>query len=291
LTKGIIILKKEIVLILGSLLIFSSFMGCSSEGISINVFAGSASKPALEEAAAAFEAETGIKVYLTFGGSGTMLSQLKIAREGDLYIPGSPDYMQLAEEDGVVEPDSIKILAYLVPAILVQEGNPKNIQSLADLTRPGIEVGVGAPEMVCVGLYAYEILEYNSLLDEIQQEGTIITHAESCSKTAALITLDAVDAILGWRVFAEWEPEDIDIVLLKPQQIVRLAYVPGAVSTFTKDKESARLFLNFLISAYGQQIFAKWGYLPTEEAARQYAPQAKIGGEYRLPEDYKPLVK
>ena len=156
------------VLLLIGLLITSSFSGCSGDGNSITAFAGSASKPALEEAARVFEEETGIKVYLTFGGSGTMLSQLEIAREGDLYIPGSPDYMLKAEDEGVIYPDSIVEIAYLVPAILVQEGNPSNIQSLADLAQPGIEVGVGAPETVCVGLYAYEILEYNGLLDEIQ---------------------------------------------------------------------------------------------------------------------------
>ncbi len=285
-------MKRGIILaLLSGLLILSSFTGCSGGGKSISVFAGSASKPALEEAAAAFEEETGIKVYLTFGGSGTMLSQLKIAREGDLYIPGSPDYMQLAEEGGVIKPETIEILAYLVPAILVQEGNPKDIQSLQDLIVAGIDVGVGAPQTVCVGLYAYEILEFNGLLKEIQQAGTIVTHAESCSKTAALITLDAVDAILGWRVFAEWEPDDIDVVLLEPQQIVRLAYVPGAVSTFSQDEESAQMFLDFLGSAQGQQIFARWGYLATEEAARQYAPDAQIGGEYQLPENYQPLVK
>lgn len=273
------------------LLVTSSFSGCSSGSNSITVFAGSASKPALEEAAQVFEEETGIKVYLTFGGSGTMLSQLEIAREGDLYIPGSPDYMVLAEEEGVVYADTVEILAYLVPAILVQEGNPSNIQSLADLAQPGIEVGIGTPETVCVGLYAYEILEYNGLLDEIQQAGTIVVHAESCSKTAALISLKTVDAILGWRVFSEWNPEDIDVVYLQPDQLTRLAYVPGAVSTFTKNEESARRFLDFLASAEGQQIFNKWGYLATEDEARQFAPDAQIGGEYRLPDSYKPLVK
>ena len=285
-------MRRSFTLILAGLLMLIPITGCSgSGGKSIDVFAGSASKPALEEAAAAFEAETGIRVYLTFGGSGTMLSQLKIAREGDLYIPGSPDYMQIAEEDGVIKPDSVKILAYLVPAILVQEGNPENIQSLADLTRPGIEVGVGAPQTVCAGLYAYEILEKNGLLDEIQQSGSIVTHAESCSKIAALITLDAVDAVMGWRVFSKWNAEDIDVILLEPQQIVRLAYVPGAVSTFTTDEESAQMFLDFLASAEGQQIFGKWGYLASEEAARQFAPDAEIGGEYKLPENYTPLVK
>jgi molybdate transport system substrate-binding protein len=285
-------MKKLFVLLLAGLMVFIPVNGCSGgEEKSITAFCGSASKPAMEEAAQAFEEETGIKVYLNFSGSGTMLSQLKIAKEGDLYIPGSPDYMIKAERDGVVYSDSIKIIAYLVPAILVQEGNPRNIQSLLDLTNPGIEVGIGDPETVCVGLYAYEILEANGLVGDIKEAGTIVTYAESCSKTANLVALKSVDAVMGWRVFASWNPDTTDVVFLEPDQISRLAYVPGAISTFTKDREAAQKFLDFLISSDGQEIFAKWGYLATEDEARQYAPNAEIGGEYKLPDDYEPLVK
>ena len=285
-------MKKLFALILAVLLVFIPAGGCpGDEKKSITAFCGSASKPAIEEAAQVFEEETGIKVYLNFSGSGTMLSQLKIAEEGDLYIPGSPDYMVKAIRDGVVYPDSVQIIAYLVPAILVQEGNPKDIQSLSDLTKTGVEVGIGDPEAVCVGLYAYEILEANGLIDNVKEAGTFVTYTESCSKTAALVVLKAVDAVMGWRVFERWNPDNTDVVFLEPDQITRLAYVPGAISTFTKDRESAQNFLDFLASPEGQDIFTRWGYLATEDEARQYAPDAEIGGEYALPDDYEPLVK
>ena len=94
-----------------------------------------------------------------------------------------------------------------------------------------------------------------------------------------------------FQASTEWNPEDIDVILLEPQQVVRLAYIPGAISMFTEDESSSRLFLNFLASAEGQQIFSNWGYLASEEEARQYAPDAETGGEYQLPVDYTSLVK
>ncbi len=42
----------------------------------------------------------------------------------------------------------------VVLTIIVQKGNPKNIISLEDLTRPIISVGIADPEAVCIGLYA-----------------------------------------------------------------------------------------------------------------------------------------
>jgi len=287
-------LKKPISLIstgiLVGLLILIPLGGCATgRQKSITAFVGSASKPAMEEAAQAFEEKVGMKVYLNFGGSGTLLSQMKLSKSGDLYIPGSPDYMVMAKHKGVVEPDSVKIISYLIPAILVQHGNPKNIRSLSDLAKPGIEVAIGNPEAVCVGLYAYEILKYNNLLEDVGRN--VVTYAESCSKTATLVALASVDAILGWRVFSRWHPDIIDVVYLESEQIPRLAYIPGAISTFTEDRESAQRFLDFLVSPEGQEIFRKWGYITTENEARKFAPDAEIGDEYKLPQTYKPLVK
>ena len=284
-------MKKLFVLLIIGLVIPLLLSGCTKgeEQKTLTAFVGAASKPPMDEAAQAFEKQTGIKLYSTYGGSGTVLSQMKLAKSGDLYIPGSPDYMVKAERDGVVEPKSAKIVAYLIPVIAVQRGNPKNIRSLGDLSIPGIKVGIANPEAVCVGLYAVEILDYNKLLAEVSKN--IITYAESCEKTATLVSLKAVDAVLGWHVFHDWDPEHIDVVYLKPEQLPRIAYIPAAVSTFSRDKESARKVIEFLVSPAGQDIFRKWGYIGSEAEARKYAPSAKVGGEYQLPEIYKALVK
>ena len=76
------------------------------------------------------------------------------------------------------------------------------------------------------------------------------------------------------------------MVYLEPEQILRLSYIPGAISTYAEDTESAGKFLEFLTSTRGQDIFKKHGYLATEEEAREFAPYAEIGGEYQLPENY-----
>jgi molybdate transport system substrate-binding protein len=258
-------------------------------GKEISIFAGSASKPALDEAASLFEKQTGVKVYLTYGGSGTVLSQMELSKSGDVYIPGSPDYMIKADNKKIINSSSVKIVAYLVPAINVQKGNPKNIQSLSDLAKPGVTIGIGNPNTVCVGLYAVEILDNNHLLTEVYPN--IVTQAGSCDNTATLISLKSVDAVMGWSVFHSWDPGNIDTVYLKPEQLSRLAYIPAAISTFAKEKAAATAFIDFLTSSTGQDIFRKWGYDVTEDEIHKYAPNAQIGGEYILPDSYKSLIK
>ena len=255
----------------------------------ITAFCGSASKPVLEEAVESFHKETGIRVDLNLGGSGTMLSQMKLSRRGDVYIPGSPDYMIKAIRDGVIDPASTVTLAYLILAINVQHGNPRNIKTLFDLTKPGIRIAIGNPEAVCVGLYAVEMLERNGLLKQVQKN--IVTHAPSCEATASLVVLKKVDAVIGWDVFSKWNPNEIDTVLLKPREIPRIAYIPAAIATYSQDKKTAQKFIYFLLSPEGKKIFAKWGYITTEKEARAFAPNAEIGGEYVLPVAYTPPVQ
>lgn len=71
---------------------------------SLEVFVGSATKPVLDEAAALFERETGITVLLHFGGSGTMRSEMKLARRGDLYVPDVVRVEREASDDDVAQP-------------------------------------------------------------------------------------------------------------------------------------------------------------------------------------------
>jgi len=46
------------------------------------VFAGAASKPPTEEAAKLYEQKTGVKIELVFGGSGSVLAQMRLAKQG-----------------------------------------------------------------------------------------------------------------------------------------------------------------------------------------------------------------
>jgi len=73
------------------LVLFGTWSNCFAAD-SLLVFAGAASKPPTEDAAKAFEAKTGVKVDVIFGGSGYVLSQMMLGKKGDLYFPGSSDY-------------------------------------------------------------------------------------------------------------------------------------------------------------------------------------------------------
>jgi len=253
------------------------------------VFAGAASKPATEDSVKIFKEKTGTAVDIIFGGSGFVLSQMKLAKKGDIYFPGSSDFMEMAKKEGLVFPESEKIIVYLIPAINVQRGNPKEIHSLKDLTKDGVRVAIANPEMVCVGTYAVEIVEKNLTPSEKEKfKKNLVNFTESCEKTASVISLKAVDAVIGWEVFQYWDPDRIETILLKPDAISRIGYIPIAISRFTEDKIAAQEFIDFLLSSRGKAAFQKYHYLMDLQKARRFTkPDTPVGGEYLLPEEWK----
>jgi len=252
-----------------------------SKNNQIELFVGSASKPATEEAALYFEKETGIKVLLHFGGSGKMLSLLLLGKRGDIYFPGSSDYMEKAKRENCIVETTEQRIVYLIPAINVPADNPANIKSLNDLTKPSVRIGIARPDSVCVGLYAVELLQKANLWTKIKPQ--IVTNATSCAHTAQLVALGTVDAVLGWRVFHYWNPKKIKTILLPPESIARIGYIPIAVSSFSKNRKAASQFIDFLLSKKGRDIFRSWHYLPTLSEARQFATkETPVGGEWKM---------
>ena len=251
----------------------------------LQVFAGAASKPALEELAQRYRELSGTEVELVLGGSGTVLTQMRLARRGDIYLPGSSDSMLRAVREGLVLPETERQVAWVVPALTVPRDNPAGIRYLRDLLRPGLRVLLANPETVCLGAYAVEILEHAFSPDEIATlRQNIVNYADSCERTAAIVALRQADVTLGWHVFERWYPDRLTTIRLPPEQVLRAGYVSGAVSRFARDRAAAERFLEFLCGPQGRATFARYGYFESPEAALRWlgAPRP-VGGEYRVP--------
>jgi molybdate transport system substrate-binding protein len=284
---------KKIAIFFTLCLTLTSTQHAQSSSKGLLIFAGAASKPATEEAIRTFQERFGAPVNVIFGGSGFVLSQMKLGKKGDLYFPGSSDFMEVAKREALVFPDSEKIVVYLVPAINVQKGNPKRIHNLKDLTKEGVRLAIANPETVCVGTYAVEIIEKNLTLDEkAKVRKNIINYTESCEKTANAISLKAADAVLGWRVFHFWDPDRIETIYLRPEEIPRIGYIPIGISKFTQDKALAQKFVDFLFSPDAKATFRKYHYLMDLHEARHFTrPDTPVGGEYILPDRWRTIKK
>jgi len=260
----------------------------NDKGVTLSVFCGAANKPALQEIAARFERQTGVKIEVVFGGSGSLLSQMELSCKGDIYLSGSPDYISVGYRKGLLIPNSDRTVAYLVPAIITPAGKKADIRTLEDLARPGVRIGIGNPKTVCLGLYSVELLERNGLLAPVMSN--VVTFGGSCSKTANLAAMGMVDAVIGWSVFHDWNPAAMEVVPIAAEKIPRISYVAIALPVFAKNRALSQRFIDYVMSDTGKKTYKRFGYITDRHRAQAIAPGATIGGEYHLPTAYYELL-
>lgn len=220
---------------------------------SILVYSGAGLKKPMNEIGAAFTEKTGINVEYNFAGSGTLISQMELSRKGDAFIPGgTPDY-RIAQDKGLVgEPGYV---AYHVPIIAVQKGNPQNITSVDDFARPGLKLALGGVESTAIGKAGDKLFAKHGIRDAVEENvvlraptiNEVVIAMEMGTADAALLTLDIINH------------ETMDTIDL-PQEDGLTLIVPVGPTTFTKQPDAAGKFVEFVTSDEGKAIFAKHGF-------------------------------
>ncbi|NLW35897.1 molybdate ABC transporter substrate-binding protein [Syntrophorhabdus aromaticivorans] len=252
------------------------------------ILCGAGFKLPMEEVISSFTRQTGVEVNATYGGAGTLLSQISLSKQGDVFVAPSPDFMEKARSRGHILRESIKGFGYVVPAINVQKGNPKAIRSLRDMARPGIKIALGNPETVFVGMLGVEIIEKGLNPQERDAlKKNIVTYGEDFNKLASLLLLKQVDAVIGFSSMSGWYPDKVETVKLNSREIHRIGVGQAAVLSYSKSKPAAERFIGFLASREGQSVFKKYHYFGTVEEANAWIGEKKpVGGEYRLPPEW-----
>src|SRR5215813_9671082 len=89
------------------------------------VYCAAGLKTPVEQIARDYEAEYGVQIQLTYGGSETLLTNLAVSQRGDLYIPADESYLESARKKGLLEEDIP--LAHMTAVLAVRKGNPKGV--------------------------------------------------------------------------------------------------------------------------------------------------------------------
>lgn len=160
--------------------------------VPLTVFCAAGLKKPVEEIALAYQKETGTEIRLQFGGTGTLLSQIRVAKQGDLFIAADDGALADAKKLGVTREEFQ--LVKQKPVIAVAKGNPKHINSLAALKADGIKLALPNPEAASCGRVTKQMLkeEWDALA------GKAAVMKPTVTEIAADLALGAVDAAIVW---------------------------------------------------------------------------------------------
>lgn len=220
------------------------------------LYCGAGIRPPAVDLIDAFSKEYGVKISTDYAGSETLLSKIKVARQGDLYMPGDKYYIDQADQAGMIL--SHRPVSYWIPTILVQKGNPKGIKTLQDLLQPGLKVGLGDPNVCAIGKVTRKILAKNDIPPERMAQN-LTFQSLTVNELGMQIQAKALDAVIVWDAMARYYGQYGDQVPLPPEKNV-ISAVEIGVLKFTEDRELAEKFVAFLTSERGRDIFAKHNY-------------------------------
>jgi molybdate transport system substrate-binding protein len=237
--------------------------GGGGDGGALTVFAASSLTDAFDELAKIFEEQNpGTEVRQSFESSSTLLTQIQQGAPADVFASAAPEEMRTAAKDGLVagEPE---IFARNYEVIMVPEDNPARLESMRDLSKPGIKL-VLAEDGVPAADYAVEILgranaEYGVGFRQDVLSNVVSREADVRASVGRVVLGDA-DATFGYA--SDYTPDIRDRVrvIRIPENLNIIATYPIAVLKDAKDPELARNWVDLVVSDRGQRVLEKWGF-------------------------------
>jgi molybdate transport system substrate-binding protein len=229
-------------------------MGSKKEHL--KVYSAGAVAPPLRDAIAIFEKASKVKCDLSIGKPEDLLNEIAKLKKGDVFSSGAEYILDDAEDQGLIIKGSRKSLGYRRSVTIVPLGNPAKIASLKDLCRKDVKVGI-AVEGCLKGVWD-DVASKAGLTDQIRRN--ITHHADACGSLMSLIHSDKVDAIFGWNAFQGVWRDTCEIIELPQNLQVFRSTVAGIIS-YTKDKELAKKFIDYLTSTPIRKIYESYGWI------------------------------
>lgn len=240
-----------------------------SRGGSVMVFCAAGLKKPVEEIAAAYQKETGVEVRLQYGGTGTLLSQIKVTQQGDLLIAADDGALADAKKMDVTR-EEVRLVRQR-PVLAVATGNPKQLTSLTALKQDGIKLALPNPEAASIGRVTQKLLgaEWDALAAKAAVMKPTVT------EIAADLSLGAVDAAIVWdSVITQFKGlEKVELPELAGHQ----EFATATVLKACKQPAEALKFARYLSAPEkGGATFKKQGFTPVPGDAWTAKPDLVI---------------
>ena len=192
-----------------------------------------------------------------FGSSGDLAPQIESEGTADVFASASESYMDDVQQKVGVSGRSDFAQNQLV--IITPPDNPGGIQSMRDLTNPGVQVVLAAPG-VPVGDYARQALKAAGIEDQVL--ANVVSNEDDDASLVAKITADEADAAIVYvsDVTSVVAPQ-VNAVPV-PAAVNVVATYPIAVVTGTAHPDLAQAYVDYVTGPSGQATLKEYGFLP-----------------------------
>ena len=234
----------------------------------LNVFAAASMTETLTEIQEMYkEVAPNVTLVFNFDSSGTLKTQIQEGADCDVFISAAQKQMNQLDKDAdpevntegldyVLEGTRINLLENKV-VLAVPDGNPKGIESFADLGTDKLSLLALGNEDVPVGQYSEEILTNLGILDQLEQENKI-TYGSNVKEVTTQVSEAAADAGIIYATDAY--SAGLSVVAQADDTMCKQVIYPAAVLNISENQDAAEAFLDYLKTDDCMKVFEEVGF-------------------------------
>ena len=236
--------------------------------VTLNVFAAASMTETLTEIQEMYkEVAPNVTLVFNFDSSGTLKTQIQEGADCDVFISAAQKQMNQLDKDAdpevntegldyVLEGTRINLLENKV-VLAVSDGNPKGIESFADLGTDKLSLLALGNEDVPVGQYSEEILTNLGMLDQLEQENKI-TYGSNVKEVTTQVSEAAADAGIIYATDAY--SAGLSVVAQADDTMCKQVIYPAAVLNISENQDAAEAFLDYLNTDDCMKVFEEVGF-------------------------------
>nr|WP_302650613.1 molybdate ABC transporter substrate-binding protein [uncultured Agathobaculum sp.] len=240
-----------------------------TQSVELNVFAAASMQETLEQIVEDYQkVAPDVTIQLNLDSSGTLKTQIEEGASCDIFISAAQKQMnelditagEEANPDQLdyVDPDTRIDLLENKVVLVVPEGNPKDIHTLAEIAEKADLVALGNAD-VPVGQYSEELLKNLGVWDTLNQSGKI-TFGSNVKEVTTQVSEGIADCGIVYATdafSAGLEPVD-----QATEEMCGQVIYPAAVLKTSAHPDEAQAFLDYLQTEDAASVFESVGFQP-----------------------------
>ncbi|WP_373740589.1 molybdate ABC transporter substrate-binding protein [Neisseria sp.] len=237
--------------------VLCAFLSAGAQAADLTVSAAASLGNAFKEIAAQYgQKNPHVKIRLNTAGSGVLLQQMVRGAPVDVVAFADQETMRQALAKNAVDAKTHKTFALNSLVVAAPANSPHTLGRLNGLASPAFgRIALGNPNGVPAGRYAKAALEKAGVWTAVQPKAVI---TQNVRQSLDYIARGEVDAGFVYRTDALLMKNKVKILhTVATTEPVRY---PIAVAAQSKNKAEAQRFADYVLSAHGQNVLAKYGF-------------------------------
>lgn len=222
----------------------------------LQIFAAASLTQALREIGTNYTKQGGEQLRFNFGASSLLARQIEAGAPADLFFSADAEKMDKLEKEGMVMPETRKVLLSNRMVIVVARDSKIAISSPNDLAKVS-RLALAETRTVPAGIYARKYLETIGLWNAVSRK---VVPTENVRGALSAVVTGNVEAAIVYQTDAAIS-DKVRVAFAVPSKDTPDIVYPAAIVKGTQNLSAAKRAMDYLNSPAAAAVYRKHGFI------------------------------